>query len=41
VAAAVGPAETYWSLVLWNPWFMLGGAMVLLATYQFAYSTRR
>jgi hypothetical protein len=26
VRQAVGPLETHWSLVLWNPWFLLGGA---------------
>ena len=41
VSNAVGPEQTYWSLLLWNPWFVLGGAMVLLATHQFAYLDRR
>jgi hypothetical protein len=36
VAATVGPLETRWSLVLWNPWFALGGLAVLAATYRFA-----
>lgn len=35
VPDAVDAAETHWSLVLWNPWFMLGGVLVLIATYQF------
>lgn len=26
---AVGPLETRWSLVLWNPWFAIGGALFL------------
>ena len=26
---AVGPLETRWSLILWNPWFALGGALFL------------
>ncbi len=27
--AAVGPLETRWSLVLWDPWFAIGGALFL------------
>jgi hypothetical protein len=27
VRTAVGPLETRWSLILWNPWFVLGGAL--------------
>lgn len=38
LAAAVGPAQTRWSLLLWNPWFVLGGVLVLLATYRFQSS---
>ena len=26
----VGPSEAHWSLVLWNPWFVLGGALFLV-----------
>ncbi len=26
---SVGPLESRWSLVLWNPWFALGGALFL------------
>jgi len=26
---AVGPLETRWSLILWNPWFVLGGALFI------------
>ncbi len=29
--ANAGPLETHWSLVLWNPWFGLGG-MLFIAT---------
>lgn len=29
VRGAVGPAEARWSLVVWNPWFVLGGALFL------------
>ncbi|NKS56361.1 DUF3995 domain-containing protein [Rhodococcus hoagii] len=25
VRTAVGPEQTHWSLVLWNPWFVVGG----------------
>ena len=35
VASSVGPLETHWSLVLWNPWFMAGGLAFLLATRRF------
>nr|WP_243867387.1 DUF3995 domain-containing protein [Actinophytocola oryzae] len=35
VASAVGPSQTQWSLILWNPWFALGGLVVSLATRQF------
>lgn len=30
ISASVGASETYWSLVLWNPWFVLGGIAFLL-----------
>ena len=30
----VGPLETRWSLVLWNPWFVLGGALFLLTALR-------
>lgn len=26
VRQTVGPLETHWSLILWNPWFILGAA---------------
>ena len=26
----VGPLEARWSLILWNPWFMIGGACFLI-----------
>lgn len=35
VASAVGPLETRWSLVLWNPWFIAGGLALILATRRF------
>jgi hypothetical protein len=35
VASAVGPLETRWSLILWNPWFAVGGVVLILATHQF------
>lgn len=35
IPSAVGPSETHWSLVLWNPWFFVGGLVVVLATRQF------
>lgn len=30
----IGPLETRWSLVLWNPWFALGGALFLWAAIR-------
>jgi hypothetical protein len=30
-----GRRETHWSLILWNPWFIAGGALLLLAAYRF------
>jgi hypothetical protein len=35
VASSVGPLETRWSLILWNPWFVVGGLTLILATRQF------
>jgi hypothetical protein len=35
VASSVGPLETHWSLILWNPWFVAGGLLLLLAARQF------
>jgi hypothetical protein len=35
VASSVGPSETHWSLILWNPWFIVGGVLLLLATRHF------
>ena len=35
VASAVGASQTQWSLLLWNPWFALGGLVVSLATRRF------
>lgn len=40
VASAVGPLETYWSLILWNPWFMLGGLLLILAAHRFRRAGR-
>jgi Protein of unknown function (DUF3995) len=38
LSAAVSGQEVRWSLLLWNPWFVVGGMVMLLATYQFARS---
>lgn len=27
--ANVGLLETHWSLILWNPWFVVGGALFI------------
>jgi Protein of unknown function (DUF3995) len=35
VASSVGSLETHWSLVLWDPWFIAGGLLLLLAARQF------
>lgn len=35
LASSVGPSQTRWSLVLWNPWFMLGGVAFLLTAHHF------
>lgn len=35
VAASVGASETHWGLILWNPWFMLGGVAFLLTARRF------
>jgi hypothetical protein len=32
--ANVGPLETRWSLILWNPWFALGGALFIATARQ-------
>ncbi len=32
--ASVGPLETHWSLVLWNPWFAFGGALFIVTAIQ-------
>jgi len=32
--ADVGPLETRWSLILWNPWFALGGALFIATAIQ-------
>jgi Protein of unknown function (DUF3995) len=34
IRAAVGPLQTRWSLILWNPWFVLGGALLLATATQ-------
>jgi hypothetical protein len=30
IRRSVGPLETRWSLILWNPWFIIGGACFLI-----------
>jgi Protein of unknown function (DUF3995) len=34
VRAQVGALETRWSLLLWNPWFALGGGLFVAAAVQ-------
>jgi len=36
--ANVGPVETRWSLILWNPWFALGGALFIATAIQVSRS---
>lgn len=40
IRAAVGPLETRWSLILWNPWFVLGGALFLATTTHILHRAR-
>jgi len=37
--ASIGPLETHWSLVLWNPWFAFGGAVIIATAIQARPST--
>jgi len=32
--ASVGPLETHWGLVLWNPWFALGAALFIVTAIR-------
>jgi hypothetical protein len=34
IRKTVGPLETRWSLMLWNPWFVLGGAFFIVSAIQ-------
>ena len=36
IASAVGPGQTQWSLWLWNPWFVVGGMVFLVAARRLA-----
>jgi hypothetical protein len=38
IASSVGPAQTRWTLWLWSPWFLLGGALFLVAAHRLARS---
>ncbi|QWF82326.1 DUF3995 domain-containing protein [Amycolatopsis sp. CA-230715] len=40
IAASVGPLETTWSLILWNPWFVVGGVAVTMTTRRFHRVTK-
>jgi hypothetical protein len=40
ISTAVGPSETTWSVALWNPWFIVGGLVVVAATHQFQRDRR-
>jgi len=39
--ASIGPLETHWSLVLWNPWFTFGGALFIVTAIQASLSGSR
>ncbi|WP_165914842.1 DUF3995 domain-containing protein [Nocardia alba] len=36
IRGEVGPHQTWWSLVLWNPWFMFGGVLFIGAGLRIA-----
>jgi hypothetical protein len=40
IRAAVGPLETRWSLILWNPWFVLGAALFIGTATQLLHRAR-
>ncbi|MEC3976811.1 DUF3995 domain-containing protein [Amycolatopsis sp. H20-H5] len=35
IDVSVGSAQRFWTLVLWNPWFVLGGVLFALAAHGF------
>ncbi|MGK5627933.1 DUF3995 domain-containing protein [Streptomyces sp. URMC 123] len=37
----IGPEQRFWTLVLWNPWFLTGGLLFGLAARKFARATDR
>lgn len=39
--AAITAEQRHWSLLLWNPWFVAGGAVFLLATRSAARRSRQ
>jgi Protein of unknown function (DUF3995) len=34
VTGTVGPTQTFWSLWLWDPWFLIGGVLLLIAAHH-------
>jgi hypothetical protein len=36
VRDSVGSSQTRWSLALWNPWFVLGGALFMVGGLRVA-----
>jgi hypothetical protein len=40
VRQQVGPLETHWSLILWNPWFIIGGLSFLALALALAIHHR-
>ena len=40
IAASVGPLETHWSLILWNPWFAVGGIALTMTTWRLHFAAR-
>jgi Protein of unknown function (DUF3995) len=41
LANRVGPLETQWSLILWNPWFTVGGALFLASAIRLRRAAER
>ena len=39
IRSAVGPLETHWSLILWNPWFVIGGSLLIVTAVHTARIT--
>jgi hypothetical protein len=40
IPAGLGEASARWHLVLWDPWWLLGGVLLGLATWVFQRASR-